>query len=45
MTSVSPPDWLKQPVKGIILDIYGVILNSSDNGASLIEGSLQAVEK
>jgi len=45
MTLVSPPDWLKHPVKGIILDIYGVILNSSDNGASLIEGSLQAVEK
>lgn len=39
------PSWLKSPIKGILLDISGVLFNSTDNGPKLIDGSLEAVRR
>lgn len=39
------PKWLQKRIKGVLLDISGVLYNSGKDGGSLIEGSVQAVEK
>jgi len=39
------PEWYKQPVKGVLLDITGVLKDGSNNGAVAIEGSVDAVKR
>ncbi|XP_057307573.1 phospholysine phosphohistidine inorganic pyrophosphate phosphatase-like isoform X2 [Hydractinia symbiolongicarpus] len=42
---MSCPSWLQHPLKGLLLDIYGVLINSTDAGPKLIDGSLDAVQR
>lgn len=39
------PKWLNAEVKGLLLDIYGVLFNSLDDSPVAIEGSVEAVKK
>lgn len=42
---MSRPTWLQTELKGVLLDIYGVLFNSSDDGPVPIPGSVEAVKK
>lgn len=42
---MSQPAWLNTKVKGLLLDIYGVLVNSTAHGTEPIEGSIEAVEQ
>ena len=42
---MSACSWLQSPVKGLLLDIFGVLFNSGDSGQKVIEGSLEAVKR
>jgi len=37
--------WLRRKIRGILLDISGVLYNSGEGGGEAIPGSVEAVEK
>lgn len=37
--------WLHKPIRGVLLDITGVLYNSGPGGGTVIEGSVEAVRK
>ena len=39
------PAWLLSAVKGVLLDISGVLIECADDGPRLIEGSVDAVKR
>ena len=39
------PKWLKTKIRGVLLDISGVLYNSGIDGGSLIQGSDKAVKR
>ena len=41
----SKPGWLQKPVKGVLLDITGVLYNSGKGLGQAIPGSINAVER
>ena len=44
--ATSPPPWLSHGVGGVVLDIFGVLKNSTENGGhQAIPGSIEAVKK
>merc|ERR1719163_2226012 len=44
--SLTPPPWLTTGVRGVLLDIFGVLKDSTPTGAHVaIEGSIEAVTK
>lgn len=44
MTSTTV-NWLKSPVKGVLLDITGVIYNTLEDKVLPIPGSIEAIQK
>jgi len=44
MTSVKPK-WLESCIKGVLLDITGVIYNTTTDDVHPIPGSIEAVQK
>lgn len=45
MATASKPRWLQSLVKGVLLDITGVLYNTSSDGTHVITGSLQAIQR
>ena len=45
MTSANYQTWFSQPIKGILLDITGVLYESNDTGGVPIPGSVEALQK
>lgn len=39
------PSWLVRKIRGLLLDISGVLYNGSEEGGEVISGSVEAVEK
>lgn len=39
------PSWLVRKIRGLLLDISGVLYNGSEEGGEVIPGSVEAVEK
>ena len=39
------PPWLVRKIEGVLIDITGVLYNSSEEGGAVIPGSVQAIEK
>jgi len=43
-TVIRPP-WLTRKIEGVLIDITGVLYNSSEEGGEVIPGSVQAIER
>ena len=39
------PPWLVRKIKGVLIDITGVLYNNGEEGGEVIPGSVQAIEK
>lgn len=39
------PPWLIRKIEGVLIDITGVLYNSSEEGGEVIPGSVQAIER
>ena len=45
MASAKSHNWLSPPIKGLLLDITGVLYESNDQGGTPISGSIEALRK
>ena len=43
--SVRRPPWLIRKIEGVLIDITGVLYNSSEEGGEVIPGSVHAIER
>ena len=39
------PPWLIKKIEGVLIDITGVLYNSTEEGGEVIPGSVQAIER
>lgn len=45
MEETERPAWLARKIRGILLDISGVLYNAGEGGGEAIPGSVEAVKK